>query len=207
MLADQIADFVGEFVRGGFQFVAAVEIEQVRTRALLGHQWVEFAQEYRVFIVPNDHIAVSADQTGTERVMRIPKLHVSAVGGIADVKRVEHQDAAVVPCVHCIMQPLVPPRTHGREIRQGQACICPLLIGENGRADLHSVVIVGCAIGECGAAGGVNLAGVAVMCVHAASPLDRIRGCFSSPVRTVCDIIAGVFGRGWKLRGDGYDPS
>ena len=142
VLRQQAAHLVGEDVGGHVDPVAPREVEQVRARAPLAHQRVEFAQERRVAIVPDHHVAIRAEQRRAERVVRVPELHVGGVGGVANVERVEHQQPGIVARHDGLRQPLPPVAAHGLQVRQLQPRRRPFVEGQPRRPDLAPVGIV-----------------------------------------------------------------
>ncbi len=150
--------------------VAAVEVEQVGAGALFADQGVEFRQEHAVLVVPDHHVAVGADQQGAERVVGVPQLHVGAVGGVADVERVGHDQAAVAAGVDGVDQPLPAVLPHRGQVGQRQPRCFPLVVRQFGGPDLDPVGIVRGAVAQHRALAGVDLAGIAVVLVHPGFP-------------------------------------
>ena len=179
VLADQVGHFAAEFIRRWGHFIAPVEIEQVGPGSLFAHKRIELAQEHAVLVIPDHHVSVCADQHRPECVMGIPQLHIGAVGGVADVQRVEHQDTAVVPRIHRSRQPGVAKRPHPGQVGQGQPGGGPFGIGKLGGADFHPVIVIGRSIGKGCAARRVDLAGVTKMSVHAGAPFGHGAGAWA----------------------------
>ena len=145
---EQDADFVGEGVGGDVDFVTAVEIEQVGTKALFVDERVERAEKGGVFVIPDDHVAVRAQQHGAKRVVGVPKLHVGAVGGVADVEGVEHQQAAVSAIHDMLGEPRVPIAAHVGKVGEGEVCGFPFAHDKLGWPDLDPVLVIWGAIAK-----------------------------------------------------------
>ncbi len=189
MLGQQVAHLVGKGVGGDVHLVAAVEIEQVGARAHLAHQRVERGQERRVLVIPDHHVAVGAEQHRAERVVGVPELHVGAVGGIADVERIEHQQPAIAARDDMVGQPPPAIASHRGQVRQLQPRLRPFAESQPRRPDLDPVRVVRRAVAQGGPPAGVDLAAVAVMQVH--------RGLFRRPAGE-CESLN--FGRPSRLR-------
>ncbi len=78
--------------------------------------------------------------------MRVPELHVGAVGGVTDVERIKHQHPGQITFLQLAADPVKPPLPHPGEVRRGQPGGGPFIKGQPGRADLNAVIIPGAAI-------------------------------------------------------------
>jgi hypothetical protein len=151
-------------------------IKEGRTRAEFLHQRVEGDEERGVLVFPHDHMAIGAEQAGAEGVVGVPQLHVGGVGGVADVERVKHEEAAVIPCDQRIGQFLPAIVAHLAQVRQGQARRLPFAERKLRRANFDAVIVIGRAVAKGGAARGVDLAAVGVVLVHGGPPGHRLNG-------------------------------
>ncbi len=68
----QRAHLIGKDIGGDIYLVSTVEIKQISTRSLLSNQWIERAEEGRIFVIPNDHVPICAQQHSAEWVVRVP---------------------------------------------------------------------------------------------------------------------------------------
>ena len=160
------AHLVGKGVGGHINLVAPVKVKQIRARALFAHQRVEGAQEGRILVVPDHHIAIGAEQYRAKRVVGVPKLHVGAVGGIADVEGVKHQHSGIIARHDRGGQPLPAKPPHRLKVGKREPRRFPFAIGKLCRANFDPVGIIGGVVAQGGATRRVNLAGVAEMGVH-----------------------------------------
>ena len=76
-----------------------------------------------------------------------PQLHIGGIGRVADIERVEQQDATVITLLQLLYQPLQTKFAHAIELRGFQSERFPLGKRERGRADLDAIVVVRRAIG------------------------------------------------------------
>ena len=66
-------------------------------------------------VLPDHHMPVGRHQDRTERIVRVPDLHIGGVGGVADVERVGQQQTAVVPGRQGVLQALHAIGPHRRQ--------------------------------------------------------------------------------------------
>ena len=150
--------------------VAPIKIEEICARADLSHQRVVLRQHARVLVVPDDHVTIGPHEHAAERVVCVPKLHVGAVGGVADVQGIKDQQPAIIARVDRIDQPAMPVAAHLIEIWQDQTSLSPFREGQRCRPDFGPVSIIGRAIAKARALAWINLATVAEMRVHGPPP-------------------------------------
>ena len=201
MLSQECGHIAGKDIGGHIHLVAPVEIEQVRPRPRLAHQRIEPRQKRRILVVPDYHIAIGTEQHGTKRVMRVPQLHIGAVGRIADIERIEQQQPGIVPRPNRRRQPLPAEFPHRGQIRQFQPRHRPFAIGQLRRSNFHPVGVIGRAIAQRAAPAWINLARVSVVSVH--RQVLRHPDCDRSPglARSVATspMVAFGAGCGWRM--------
>ena len=90
MGADQIIDFARKGFSRQMRHISAVKIEKISPGALFAHERIKFRKKRRIFVIPHNHIAISAYDQCTKWVMGVPQLHIGAVTGIPDIQRVKH---------------------------------------------------------------------------------------------------------------------
>ena len=78
--------------------------------------------------------------------MGVPKLHIGAVGGVADVEGVEHQQAAVSAIHDMLGEPRVPIAAHVGKVGEGEVFGFPFAHDKLGWPDLDPVLVIGGAI-------------------------------------------------------------
>ena len=120
-----VGDLGGEGGGGGVGRLAGQRVEEGGAGAELGDERVVGGEEGGVLVVPEHHVAVGEHEAGAERVVHVPDLHVGRVGGVADVERVEEQEAAEVAGDDPGHQPVEAPaaeRRRGRAATRPAAC-------------------------------------------------------------------------------------
>ena len=95
---------------------------------------------------PDHDIAVGRNEAGARGVVGDPQLHVGRIGCVADVERIEAQDAGIVALPELAHQPAKPVLAHRLQIGCLEPCSRPRLEGQRRRADLDAIVIVGRAV-------------------------------------------------------------
>jgi len=96
----------------------------------------------RLFIIPHNHVTICTQQHGSERVMGIPQLHVSAISGIANIEWIENQQAAIVTINNVLSQSPPAILSHGNQVRQGQPGFRPFWKRQLGGPYFNAVVVV-----------------------------------------------------------------
>ena len=118
VFVQEVDDFVCEFRCRLGDPVSDREVEHRSARALFPYQGVEFTEERRVLVVPHHHIAIGTDQCRAEGVVGVPELHIGAVGRIADVQRIKHQEAREVAILDEFGQSLEAKFAHAGQVGQ-----------------------------------------------------------------------------------------
>ena len=98
--------------------------------------------------------------------MRVPQLHIGAVGGIADIERIKQQHAAVITINHMLGQPVPSVFSHRLQIGQGKARRRPFRKGQLGWADFNTVGIIWGIVAQGRTARWVDFTVFAEMFVH-----------------------------------------
>ena len=127
--------------------VAGLEVEEAGAVAHLADKRQMRGQMLAIVEIPQDHLALGRHEAGARRVVRDPQLHVGGVGGIADVQRIEQQQAGTVMLADLLLQPRQPVFAERRHVRRLDPGSLPFGEGKVGRTDLHPVVVVGCQVG------------------------------------------------------------
>ena len=109
---------------------------------------------------------IGADQQSAERVMRVPKLHIGAVGRVTDVQRIKDQKRTKIARHDMAGQPPPAIFAHCRQIGQREPRRFPFAQRQKRRPDFNPVGVIGCVVPQPRAACGVDFASVTVPCVH-----------------------------------------
>ena len=80
--------------------------------------------------------------------MGVLQLHIGAVGGVADVEGVEHQQAAVSAIHDMLGKPRVPIAAHVGKVWEGEVCGFPFADDKLGWPDLDPVLVMWGAIAK-----------------------------------------------------------
>ena len=88
------------------------------------------------------HVAVRADQSRPEGIMRVPDLHVGCIGGVAYIERVCKQQPAVFARDDVLGKPIQPVSTHRGQIGKLQPGFVPFPECKKSRSDFQPVVVV-----------------------------------------------------------------
>ena len=86
-------------------------------------------------------MAICRDQTGPERIMRIPELHVGGIRRVANIQRVKQQHTRKVTVMQLLKNAIKMILTQVRKVRRRQPGVLPFSKGKEGWADLNTVVI------------------------------------------------------------------
>ncbi len=74
--------------------------------------------------------------------MRSPELHVGGIGRVADIERIEQQDATVIAIAHFITESLQAEFSHRIEVWNFETERIPLPKCECSGANFHPVIII-----------------------------------------------------------------
>ena len=112
----------------------------------LAHQRQMGREMLAALEVPQDDMAVSRDETGPRRIVGDPELHVGAVGRVADVERIEQEDAGIVAGLERGGEPVETEPAHGVQVGGFETERGPFVERPLGRADLDPVIVIGRAV-------------------------------------------------------------
>ena len=107
--------------------------------------------------------------------MRVPQLHIGAVGGVTNVQRIKHQQAAAIARMDVLNQPVPTILANGLKVRQIKPRLFPFPKGAVERGPISTPIgVIWCVVSQRLPPCGVNLADVTVVegCVvwHCANP-------------------------------------
>ena len=154
--AHELQNLLGKTLSGFCRIIAFSEIEHARATADLTDQRVELAQKGTFLIIPNNHIAVGSHETGTKRVVCVPKLHARTVAGIANTERIKQQHTTPIARLQATNDTIEPIGAHQLKVGCLQARRMPLRPSELGRTNFNTIAIVWTAIIQVYAARGIN---------------------------------------------------
>ena len=138
----QLVDLGGEVIGVFGAARARFEIEEGCAATHLAHQRQVIGQVFAAVEVEQYDVAAGRHETGARRVVGNPQLHVRGVSGVANIERVEQNNAAQILPLQFRHQSLQAKFAHAVQLRAFEPESFPLGESQVGRADLDAIVVI-----------------------------------------------------------------